>query len=121
MIDHTGVGVSDLARSRVFSEAAPAQLGDRQLIAFAGYVGFSEPEKPDFWIGAGRVQDPPIQVAFRARDRATIDAFDRAALAGERGDNGAPGLRPQDHPNSYGLFVLDTDGHKIEAVCHDPA
>ena len=36
-------------------------------------------------------------------------------------DNGAPGLRPQYHPDCYGAFVLDPDGNNIEAVCHSPA
>ena len=35
-------------------------------------------------------------------------------------DNGALGLRPMYHPNYYGAFVLDADGHNIEAVCHAP-
>src|SRR4029077_4320742 len=25
------------------------------------------------------------------------------------------------HANYYGAFVLDPDGHNVEAVCHDPA
>lgn len=33
-------------------------------------------------------------------------------------DNGAPGLRIHYHPDYYGAFVLDPDGHNIEAVCH---
>lgn len=121
MIDHTGVGVSDLARSKTFYAQALAPLGYRQLMEFPGYVGFGEPDKPDFWIGAGKVQEPPVHVAFRAKDRATVDAFHRAALAAGGRDNGAPGLRPHYHPNYYGAFVLDPDGHNVEAVCHDPA
>lgn len=120
MIDHTGVRVSDLARSKAFYSDALAPLGYRELMALQDYVGFGEPEKPDFWIGLGQVQDPPVHVAFRARDRATVDAFHRAALAAGGRDNGAPGLRPHYHPNYYGAFVLDPDGHNIEAVCHDP-
>ena len=56
-----------------------------------------------------------------ADDRRTVDAFYRAALAAGGRDNGAPGLRPQYHPNYYGAFVLDPDGHNVEAVCHAPA
>ncbi|HZB37972.1 MAG TPA: VOC family protein, partial [Beijerinckiaceae bacterium] len=29
-------------------------------------------------------------------------------------------LRPHYHPNYYGAFVLDLDGHNVEAVCHKP-
>ncbi len=35
-------------------------------------------------------------------------------------DNGAPRLRPHYHPDYYGAFVLDPDGHNIEVVCHEP-
>jgi catechol 2,3-dioxygenase-like lactoylglutathione lyase family enzyme len=48
-------------------------------------------------------------------------AFYKAAMAAGGRDNGAPGLRPQYHPTYYGAFVLDPDGHNIEAVCHAPA
>ena len=47
-------------------------------------------------------------------------AFYEAALRAGGQDNGAPGLRPQYHPSYYGAFVLDPDGHNIEAVCHSP-
>jgi catechol 2,3-dioxygenase-like lactoylglutathione lyase family enzyme len=59
-------------------------------------------------------------VAIAASDRATVAAFHAAALAAGGRDNGAPGLRPEYHPNYYGAFVLDPDGNNIEAVCHLP-
>ena len=61
-----------------------------------------------------------LHVAIVAKDRASVDAFHREALAASGKDNGAPGLRPQYHPNYYGAFGLDPDGHNIEAVCHMP-
>jgi predicted lactoylglutathione lyase len=51
--------------------------------------------------------------------RAAVDAFHAAALAAGGQDNGKAGLRPQYHPNYYGAYVWDPDGHNIEAVCHD--
>jgi catechol 2,3-dioxygenase-like lactoylglutathione lyase family enzyme len=121
MIDHTGLGVSDLGRSKAFYAAALKPLGYALLMEFDPFAGFGEPPKPDFWIGQGKVNDPPLHVAFRAKDRTTVDAFHAAALAAGGRDNGAPGLRPHYHPHYYGAFVLDPDGHNIEAVCHDPA
>jgi predicted lactoylglutathione lyase len=53
--------------------------------------------------------------------RATVDAFHAAALAAGGTDNGAPGVRAIYHPTYYGAYVLDPDGHNIEAVCHKPA
>src|SRR5262249_11427330 len=69
--------------------------------------------------GEGKVERP-LHVAFVAKDRPTVDAFYRAALAAGGKDNGPPGLRPHYHSNYYGAFVLDHDGHNIEAVCHAP-
>ncbi len=120
MIDHTGLAVSDFERSRRFYAAALAPLGYRELMALPGVAGFGEPPKPDFWIHQGPPNEPRVHVAFRAASRAAVDAFHRAAVAAGGRDNGAPGLRPHYHPNYYGAFVLDPDGHNIEAVCHTP-
>lgn len=128
MIDHTGVAVSDFARSKRFYEAALAPIGYRLIMELPAAVtkssdvaGFGEPPKPDFWIHGGTPNRPPVHVAFRVERRELVDAFHRAALAAGGTDNGAPGLRPHYHPDYYGAFVLDPDGHNIEAVCHAPA
>ena len=59
-----------------------------------------------------------MHLAIRAESRAEVDAFHRAALAAGGKDNGAPGLRPHYHANYYGAFVIDPEGHNLEAVCH---
>ena len=64
--------------------------------------------------------NPPVHVAFRVATRAQVDAFFKAAIAAGGRDHGKPGVRPHYHPNYYGAFVLDLDGHNIEAVCHSP-
>jgi catechol 2,3-dioxygenase-like lactoylglutathione lyase family enzyme len=120
MIDHVSIRVADVAQSRAFYAAALAPLGYAVLMDFEQFAGFGVAPKPDFWIGAGTPNQPPIHVAFRASTRADVDAFHRAALAAGGRDNGAPGLRPAYHPSYYGAFVLDPDGHNVEAVCHAP-
>lgn len=122
MIDHTGFLVSNLQQSRRFYEQALAPLGYAMLfeVPGGGGMGFGEPPKPSFWIGQGTPNTPRIHVAFSAKSRAVVDAFYKAALAAGGKDNGAPGVRPHYHPNYYGAFVLDPDGHNIEAVCHSP-
>jgi len=120
MIDHTGVAVSNFAKSKAFYAAALAPLGYAILMEFEQFAGFGIAPKPDFWIGEGAPNVPPIHVAFRADSRAQVDAFHQAAIAAGGRDNGAPGLREHYHPNYYGAFVLDPDGHNIEAVCHTP-
>ncbi len=126
MIDHTGLVVSDFERSKAFYAAALAPIGYALLAEFPAAVtgsvdvaGFGEPPKPDFWISRGTPNRPAIHVAFRVGSRAAVDAFHRAALAAGGSENGAPGLRPHYHPNYYGAFVLDPDGHNVEAVCHE--
>ena len=125
MIDHTGVAVSDYTTSKAFYIAAFAPLGytllaeiPASVTGHADVAGFGEAPKPDFWISSGTANKPPIHIAFRVSSRATVDAFYKAALAAGGQDNGAPGIRPHYHPNYYGAFVLDPDGHNIEAVCH---
>lgn len=127
MIDHTGVVVSDFARSRRFYGAALRPLGYSQLMELPASVtghtdvaGFGEPPKPDFWISRGQPNNPPVHVAFRASSRAMVDAFYKAAIEAGGKDNGAPGVRAHYHPDYYGAFVLDPDGHNVEAVCHEP-
>jgi catechol 2,3-dioxygenase-like lactoylglutathione lyase family enzyme len=127
MLDHIGFPVSDYARSKVFYTKALAPLG-YVLVMEVGQTesdhpaaGFGADGKPDFWIGGEGGLNRRIHIAIAAKDRAAVDAFYRAAIAAGGSDNGAPGLRRHYHPNYYGAFVLDPDGHNVEAVCHAAA
>ncbi len=121
MFDHIGLTVSNLERSRAFYAHALAPLGITELARFANFIGFGR-EHPQFWIGEGTAVQPAprTHIAFAAVTRLEVDAFHRAALDAGGADHGAPGLRPQYHPHYYGAFVLDPDGHNVEAVCHRP-
>jgi catechol 2,3-dioxygenase-like lactoylglutathione lyase family enzyme len=121
MIDHVIMQVGDYTVSRAFYERALDPLGYRVVFEMDDACGFGVLEKPDFFIRQGGAVSPPVHVAFTGRDRAAVDAFHAAALAAGGIDNGPPGLRPHYHPNYYGAFVLDPDGHNIEAVCHREA
>jgi catechol 2,3-dioxygenase-like lactoylglutathione lyase family enzyme len=128
MIDHTGLDMSDPARSRHFYERALAPIGysvlmevPKEYTGGALAIGLGVAPKADFWLHEGTPQTPRLHVAFRADNRAQVDAFYRAALAAGGKDNGPPGLRPHYHANYYGAFVFDPDGHNIEVVCHEPA
>ncbi|AQR63323.1 glyoxalase/bleomycin resistance/extradiol dioxygenase family protein [Brevundimonas sp. LM2] len=125
MLDHIGVDVSDVARSRAFYEAALAPLGYRVLDASdpgatgADTVVLFGIDTPDFVIARDQAPGRGNHIAFRAETRAAVDAFHAAALAAGGTDNGAPGLRPHYGPTYYAAFVIDPDGFNIEAVCHD--
>ncbi len=130
VLDHITLVVSDYARSKAFYEKALAPLGIVPIMEFGPGCGFGFRGKPVFWIGVGPASFhtpeqlkiiTPMHVAFTAKNRAEVDAFHRAAMAAGGKDFGAPGLRPEYHANYYGAFVLDPDGHDIEAVFHDPA
>lgn len=126
-IDHASLSVSDFEAAKKFYLAALKPLRFEVVMEVPAsitgnldYVGLGADGKPFLWlVGAGRTT-PRIHLAFRAENRAQVDAFHHTAIAAGGKDNGAPGLRPQYHPDYYGAFVLDSDGHNIEAVCHHP-
>ena len=72
-----------------------------------------------FTFAAGEPPTEHVHIAFPASDRPTVGSFYDAAIAAGGRDNGAPGERPQYHAGYYGAFVLDLDGHNVEAVFHD--
>ena len=127
IIDHVGIKVADLERAKAFYSQALAPLGIRLLMGHGTAAGFGR-DKPEFWLGAGKsdyqateVMDfsTPVHVCLSARTRAEVDAFHAAALAAGGRDNGAPGIRAHYHPGYYGAFVIDLDGHNVEAVHHE--
>jgi catechol 2,3-dioxygenase-like lactoylglutathione lyase family enzyme len=120
ILDHIGLKVRHFAMSRAFYLAALAPLGIRIVKEGDGWAGFNREGRGGFWIASGHEQSGPIHVAFVAKDRAEVRAFHAAALAAGGLDNGAPGVRPEYHADYYGAFVLDPDGHNVEAVCHLP-
>jgi len=126
MIDHIGFPVSDYPKARDFYAKALAPLGYALIMELkqneqdAPAAGFGKDGKPDFWIGGEGGLGKALHVAILAANRAEVDAFYAAALAAGAKDNGPPGVRAHYHPNYYGAFVLDPDGHNIEAVCHKP-
>ncbi len=119
MLDHVGFPVHDYARSKQFYLAALAPLGYELIMEVEGWGGFGVGGKPDLWFGPGE-PGVPKHIAFRASNRAVVDAFYEAAMAAGGQDNGKPGLRLHYHTDYYGAFVLDPDGNNVEAVCHEP-
>ena len=124
MLDHITFGVTDFERSTAFYDRAFAPLDLKRLfdvpLEHSGGVratGYGD-SRPWFWIAEQDATKGKLHIALRAKTRTEVDAFYAAALAAGGRDNGAPGIRAHYHPNYYGAFVLDPDGHNIEAVCH---
>jgi len=115
-IDHIGFAVADAARS----QQCLAPLGLQLITEFDGWAGFGRDDKAELWFGEDAIAQLPMHIAFVAADRASVDRFYQAGIAAGGKDNGAPGLREIYHPHYYGAFLIDPDGHNIEAVCHKP-
>lgn len=129
LIDHTGVGVSDIRRSARFYEGALRPLGIKALMRIGrdfgpvedasmdlGGVGYGV-DYPAFWIDVFHPHGVKQHTAFRARSREQVDAFHQAAVLMGGTDNGRPGLRSGGYPPGYyAAFVLDPDGNNIEVV-----
>ncbi|NLS15924.1 VOC family protein [Rhizobium sp. P40RR-XXII] len=121
MLDHMTIGVLDVERSKIFYDAALRPLGIERLYSEGEtFAGYGAKPKAFFWIGQRNSPQTSAHIAFATGSRKIVDEFHQAALAAGGIDNGAPGLRPHYHENYYGAFILDPDGHNIEAVCHLP-
>ena len=127
MLDHVGIPVSDFMRSKAFYMHVLAPLGYGLVLEVSSeetggtsQAGFGAGNRPQFWIGTGTPLKGRVHFAFVAKSRDAVRAFYDAAMKAGGKDNGAPGLRPHYHENYYGAFVLDPDGHNIEAVYHGP-
>jgi catechol 2,3-dioxygenase-like lactoylglutathione lyase family enzyme len=117
------LGSNDLARARIFYDAALAPLGlvrRRQDDAEIGY-GAENDSRCRLWVVTPHDRRVAMigngsMVALAAESRAEVDAFHAAALAHGGSDEGAPGLRPF-HAHFYAAYVRDPDGNKLSAVC----
>jgi catechol 2,3-dioxygenase-like lactoylglutathione lyase family enzyme len=116
-IDHIRLPVSDIDVSRAFYAAALAPLGYRVVYDEDGSLGFGDEEREPLALSAGPVPSARTHVALTAAGTDEVDAFHAAALAAGGRDNGAPGERPYGG-YYYAAFVLDPDGHNLEAVYH---
>ncbi len=118
LIDHIGIAVSNYDISKAFYSKVLAPLDIVLLTEVEGWAGFGRDGKADFWFGPDDIVLPPMHIAFAADSREKVDRFYEVAISAGAIDNGKPGLREHYHSNYYGAFVLDPDGHNIEAVCH---
>jgi catechol 2,3-dioxygenase-like lactoylglutathione lyase family enzyme len=121
MLHHISFGVADLERAAAFYDAVLAPLGYVRVWTDVTAIGYGKPGggdqlaiklRSDGTIPPG----PGFHVAFAAPSREAVAEFHAAALRFGGRDNGPPGLRPHYGPSYYAAFVIDPDGHPIEAV-----
>ena len=124
MLDHIDFAVTDLENSRKFYTSVLAALEIKPFIDIKTDegregTGYGSVTGPQFWIGGGEVVQGRMHVAFAAKSRAAVDAFYDAALRVGGVCKGAPGPRPRYGEHYYAAFIVDPDGHTIEAVCRN--
>ena len=128
MLHHISFGVADIQRSAAFYDAVLGALGYMRVWQDL------EPGDPDQAVGYGlpgggdkftiklraksaRSPGAGFHLAFGASSRPAVSQFHQSALVHGGLDNGAPGLRAHYGPTYFAAFVIDPDGHRIEAVC----
>jgi catechol 2,3-dioxygenase-like lactoylglutathione lyase family enzyme len=116
MYDHIGIKVNDLAASVRFYEQALAPLGHVLCCRDETSAAFGPPDAPALWLYLAAGAAAGVHVALRAADRAAVDRFHAGGLAAGGRDHGRPGARADYSPTYYAAFLLDPDGHNVEAV-----
>jgi catechol 2,3-dioxygenase-like lactoylglutathione lyase family enzyme len=120
MLHHASLPVVDLERSAALYDAALAALGYRRVLSAPGFAGYGVEDGRDKLAlkEAARPEPagPGFHLALAAPSREAVDAFHAAALLHGATDNGRPGLRPHYGPRYYAAFIIDLDGHRLEAV-----
>jgi catechol 2,3-dioxygenase-like lactoylglutathione lyase family enzyme len=121
MIDHISIGVSDIARSRQFYDAALKAIGYTCLSDSETSRGYGK-DRVQLWVNVAAKpveadMDSGLHFCFEAPTRKSVDAFYRGAMAVHGRDNGKPGLRADYGAAYYAAFVIDPDGYRIEAYC----
>ncbi len=123
LYDHVEFKVRSLTRSLPFYREALQPLGftllaydETTLSAGFGKYGWSA-----LLVQQSTASVPPMHIAFAAASPQEVIDFYRNAMANGGTDNGPPNPRPEYGPNYYAAFVLDPDGHNIEAIFRGPA
>jgi catechol 2,3-dioxygenase-like lactoylglutathione lyase family enzyme len=117
-LDHLWLRTKDVVAQKGFYDAVAPVAGLGLAYDTPGRVRFTD-GAGSFSFVAGEPATEHVHLAFAASNRETVDAFHTAALAAGHRDNGAPGERPQYRAGYYAAYVLDPDGHNVEAVLHD--
>ena len=120
MIDHLSIQCADVKVSAAFYDAVLATIGGQRILDLGEVIGYGVPPMPDFWIGPPTTGEGfrESHIAFSAPDRAAVRSFFAAATAAGAEVLHEPRVWPEYHPDYYGAFVRDPDGHNVEAVCH---
>lgn len=120
MIDHVTLAVSNYTKAKAFYQQILSPLAYQLVTEAEGFAGFGQTDQEiaDFWLYQSDQVSQRLHLAFLANSQQQVREFYQTALATGAKDNGPPGKRLHYHPSYYAAFVLDLDGHNIEAVCY---
>ena len=118
MIAHVSLPVSDYKKAKKFYSQVLKPVGYKQNMEYGEAAGFMEGGNTSFWISKQKKMAPG-HIAFEAKNKKAVDAFHTEALKAGAKDNGKPGYRTDYWPGYYAAFILDADGHNVEAVFYD--
>ena len=122
MLDHLSIQCADVPTSAAFYDAVLQTIGGERIMDFGEVIGYGVPPMADVWLGPRTTGEGfrESHIAFTAPDRAAVLAFFETAKAAGAEVLHEPRVWPEYHPNYFGAFVRDPDGHNVEAVCHSP-
>jgi len=124
MLHHISLAVSDLARAARFYDAVMGALGWRRVFTGAHAVGYGRIDDRDRLLlnlrPGSAPPGPGFHLALRAASTAAIESFHAAGLAAGGQCNGPAGPRPHYGPCYHAAFLIDPDGHRLEAVLNEP-
>lgn len=119
LFNHVQIKVKDLKISRKFYDCIMSALGYRIVLEISdSVIGYGTSVHDMFEVRQFDDKCPlseRVHIAFNAPSKESVDAFYHAALASGGQCNGQPGLRHYEE-GYYAAFVIDPDGHNIEAI-----
>jgi len=116
IVDHLWIRVADLAASTAFYRHV-AELCGLSIRERPGRTTVEGPDGGSFALLEGEPTHS-VHMAFPT-DNAGVERFHAELTAAGYPDHGEPGERPRYHPGYYAAYVLDPDGHNVEAVNHN--
>lgn len=119
VLHHLSIGVSDLERSIAFYDRVLAPLGYKRLWSdsdAAGYGATGTDEPFSIKRATSLMVSERFHIAFSAPSRSAVAAFFEAAVDAGAKPDGKAQLHPEYGENYFASFVLDLDGHRLEAV-----
>ena len=124
ILSHVSLGTNNLERALAFYDGVLSTLGIKRVETLDGIGAAYGKQYPEFWVALPANEAPAtvgngVHIGFVAESREAVHAFHAAALNAGATDDGAPGPRPHYGEPYYGCFVIDLDGHKIEATFRD--